>query len=85
MRLLESARQQPPEARLLLGRRESCRCSGGTGAVLPAVRGRCALGLRAAVPGEGSSEREGAAGARQVEPWGAAAAMANLGLGERSP
>lgn len=53
--------------------------------MLPAVRGRCALGLRAAVPGEGSSEREGAAGARQVEPWGAAAAMANLGLGERSP
>lgn len=49
--------------------------------MLPPVRGRCALGRRAAVPGEGSSEREGAAGARQVEPWGAAAATANLGLG----
>lgn len=43
------------------------------------LRGRCALGRRA---GKAASERVlRGAGARQVEPWGAAAVMACLGLG----
>lgn len=83
MRLLVRAGQQPWEARLRLrsAGNSPTRVRDGWGA-FPRLRGRCALGSPAALPcplwapprAGGREVAARGAGARQVEPWGAAAA-----------